>query len=165
MPFFLKIMAIKALVPPRQVPTHLIGPFEVQLIFYLLQYLINWLFEQRINYLSPQRWRLVREVFTGTIFLISTSPRIPFLWKDLSLALPLGLIFLYPLILTNTIHKLAHTKGRLYYQWLLQLMVLWEPHFKCSNCYILKISIYFIVCFPVSIWVDPKSLILPHGHE
>ena len=53
MPFVLMIMTIEALVPFEHIPTHLIRSLEVNLVFYLLQYLINWLFEQRIDYLSP----------------------------------------------------------------------------------------------------------------
>ena len=45
----------KALVPLRRIPTHLIGPSEIWFILYLLKYLINWLFEQKINHLSPRR--------------------------------------------------------------------------------------------------------------
>ena len=47
-PFFLMIMAVKALVSFGLVAIHFVGPFEIQFIFFfnLLQYLVDWLFKQ-----------------------------------------------------------------------------------------------------------------------
>jgi len=53
MSFVLMVMAKEALVPPRWVSTDLIGPFERRFILYFLQYLIYWLFKQRVDQLNP----------------------------------------------------------------------------------------------------------------
>ena len=70
-PFFLVIMAVKAMVSPRWIPPILLGHLKYGLFFYLLQYLIDWLFEQWINHLSPRRWYLIMEI---SIYLIVRFP-------------------------------------------------------------------------------------------
>ena len=48
----LVVMAIKVLIALHGISYHLIWPFEEQLILNLFQYLVHWLSEHSINYLS-----------------------------------------------------------------------------------------------------------------
>ena len=51
----LMVLAIKALITPHRVSCHLIWPFKEQLILDLLQNLVPWFLEHRINNLSIGR--------------------------------------------------------------------------------------------------------------
>ena len=54
-PLVLMVLAIKALVTPHGVSSHLIWPFEERLILYLLQNPMHRFLERRINRLSISR--------------------------------------------------------------------------------------------------------------
>ena len=69
-----------------------------------------WLSEYRVNHLRSCRPRLSSKIPLGLAIIVFVGPKIsPILRDNLSLSLPLLLVFLNPLVLVNTIHKLMHT--------------------------------------------------------
>ena len=115
MPSVLVVLAVKALIAFRGVATHVIWPFKEQLVLDLLQNLMYWFSEHRINHLSISGPRLPSIVSPGLIIVVSVQPEIPPLLKDnlsLPLPLPLLLVFLDLIILINSVHKLAYTDSR-----------------------------------------------------
>ena len=52
----LVVVAIKALITPHGISCHLVWPFEERLILNLFQYLVHWLSEHSINYISVGRF-------------------------------------------------------------------------------------------------------------
>ena len=120
----LVILAIKALIMPHKISCYLIRPFEERLVFNLLQDLLYWFLEHRINHLGVGRSRLPNKVFLRSVIIVSVQLEIPnFLRDNLSLSSPLQLVFLYPFVLVNPFHKLAHTNNRLTSQRFPQIML------------------------------------------
>ena len=112
-PSVLVVLAVKALIAFRGVATHVIWPFKEQLVLDLLQNLMYWFSEHRINHLSISGPRLPSIVSPGLIIVVSVRPEIlPLLKDNLSLPLPLLLVFLDLIILINSVHKLAYTDSR-----------------------------------------------------
>ena len=154
----LVILLIKALITPHRISCHLIRPFKEWLIFNLLQNLLYWFSEHSINHLGVGRSRLPSKVFPRSVIIVSVRPEIPPLLKDhLSLSFPLQLVFFYPFVLVNLIHKLAHTSNRLISQRFPQIMLDWEASLESINGHIIIVSIYLIKHFPVSIQVGLQS--------
>ena len=72
-----------------------------------------WLSEHRINRLRSHRPRLPSKIPLGPVIIVSFRPEIPLVLRDnLSLSLPLLLVFLNLLVFVNTIHKQTHTPYR-----------------------------------------------------
>ena len=72
-----------------------------------------WLSEYCVNHLRSCRPRLSSKIPSGPAIIVFVRPKIsPILRDNLSLSLPLLLVFLNPLVLVNTIHKLMHTPYR-----------------------------------------------------
>ena len=117
------VLAMKTLVSPRRVSTHLVQPFEVWLVLNLLQNLIHQFLEHRVNHLRYCRHRLPRIIPSRSVIVIAVRPEItPLLGDDLNLSLALLLVLLNLLILINLIHKLAYIGNRLPDQRLPQVM-------------------------------------------
>ena len=84
---------------------------------------MHWLSEHRADHLSSSRSRLPSKISTRPIIVVPIQLEIPHLLRDnLSLPLPLLLVLLYPFILINPVHELAHTSYRLPGQQLPQIM-------------------------------------------
>ena len=66
----LMVLAIKALIVPHWVSYHLIWPLEEWLILDLLQNLVRWFLEHRINHLSIGRPWLPSEVFLRSVVIV-----------------------------------------------------------------------------------------------
>ena len=99
------ILVIQALIPFGRVPPHLIGPFEVKFIFYLLKDLIYWLLEHQADHWSITIGGLAKKVCPWSVKAISIRLRIPSLrCENLGLPLALYLIFFSPLVFINAIH-------------------------------------------------------------
>ena len=121
---FLIVLAMKILVTPHGVSSHLVWPFEVRLILDLLQDLLYWLSEHRVNHLRSCRLRLPSEIPSRPIIIIFVLPEIPPILRDnLSLSFPLLLVFLNLLVFVNTVHRPMHTPYRLLGQGLSQIML------------------------------------------
>ena len=161
----LMIMAIKALITPYRISCHLIQSFEERLVFNLLQNLLYWLSEHSINCLGVGRSWLPKKIFPRSVIIDPVRPKIlPLLSDHLSLSFPLYLVFLYPSVLVNPIHKLVHTGNRLTSQRFPQIMLGWEAYLKSTNGHIIEVSVYFVKHLLVSIRVSLQSLPIPHGH-
>ena len=110
---FLVVLAMKALVAPHGVFSHLVWPFEVWLILDLLQNFMHWFSEHHVNHLRSRKPKLLGKIPSGSIIVVSVRPEVsPLLRDNLSLFLPLLLVFLNPLILINSVHELAYTGSR-----------------------------------------------------
>ena len=83
----LVVLAIKALITPHRVSCHLIWPFKEQLILDLLQNLVHWFSEHRINHVSISRPWLPNKVSPRSVVIVPIRPEIPPLWW-ITLALP-----------------------------------------------------------------------------
>ena len=109
----LMVLAIKALVTPHRVSSHLVWPFEERFILYLLQNLMHRFSEHNINHLSVGRPKLPCKISLRSVIIVSVRPEIPHLLRDnFSLSFTLLLVFLNPFVLINSIHKLKHTSNR-----------------------------------------------------
>ena len=110
----LVVLAVKTLVVPHGFSSHLVWPFEVCLILDLLQDLMYWFSEHRVNYVRSHRPRLPSKIPMGSVIAVTVRPKIlPLLKDNLSLSLPLLLVFLNPLVFVNMIHKPTHTPYQL----------------------------------------------------
>ena len=120
----LVVLAVKALITLHKVASHLIWSFKEWLILDFLQNLVHWFSEHRVNHLSIGRPQLPSKVSPRPVIVVSVRPEIPPLLRDnLSLPLPLLLVFLDPLILINPIHKLTYIGCRFPSQRLPQTML------------------------------------------
>ena len=114
MPSLLVVLAMKALIAPQGVSTHLIRPFEVWFVLDLLQNLMHWFSEHNVNHLRSCRPRLPSKIAPGFVIVVAVRSEIPHLLRDnLTFSLALLLILLNPLIPINSIHELAYTSNRL----------------------------------------------------
>ena len=144
MPSLLVILVKKTLVAPHGVFSHLICPFEVWLVLDLLQDLMCWLLEYRINHLKSRRPRLPSKIPPGPVIIISVRLKIPsILWDNLSLSLPLLLVFLNLFVFVNTIHK---------------------PILKSPYSHVIKVPINLVEHLPVSVRVHFQGLPFSYGH-
>ena len=96
------VLAIKALVTPHGVSSHLIWPFEERLILYLLQNPMHRFLERRINRLSISRpWLPSKVILRSVVAVVPVWPEISHLLKDnLDFSFPLFLVFFNPLYLS-----------------------------------------------------------------
>jgi len=73
-----------------------------------------WFSKHCINHLRSHRPRLLGKIPSGSVIVVSVQPEVPPLLRgNLSLSLPLVLVFLDPLVLINSIHELAYTGSKL----------------------------------------------------
>ena len=112
-PSLLVVLVMKTLIAPHGVFFHLVWPFEVWLILDLLQDLMHWLSEHRVNRLRSCRPRLPSKIPSGSVIVVAVRPEIPPLLRD-NLALPLALLLVLfdPFILIYPIHELAYTGSK-----------------------------------------------------
>ena len=145
---------MKILVTPHGISSHLVWPFEVRLIFDLLQDLMHWFSEHNVNHLRSRRPRLPNKIPSRFVIIVSVRPEIPHVLRDnLSLSFPLLLVFLNPLVFINTIHKATHTPYRLLGQGLSQIMLGRQADLKSPYSHIVKVSIDLIKHLPVSVQI------------
>ena len=112
MPLLLVILAIKALVAPQGVFSHLVWPFKVQLVLDLLQDLMHWFSEHIVNHLRSRKPGLPGKIPSESVIVVTVRLEIPHLLRNnLTLPLTLLLVFLDPFILIYLIHELAYTGG------------------------------------------------------
>ena len=150
----LVILSIKALITPHRISYHLIRPFEERLIFNLLQNLLYWFSEYNINHLGVGRSGLPNKVFSRSVIIVPIHLNIPSILRDhLSLLFPLQLVFFYPPVLVNLIHKLTHTGNMLTSQKFPQIMLGWKTSLESTYGHIVIVSFYFIKHLPLSIRV------------
>ena len=109
----LVVLAMKALVVPQRISTHFVRPFEVWLVFYLLQNLMHRFSKHNVNHLRSCRLRLPSKILSGSVIVVTVRPEIPHLLRDnLAFSLALLLVLFNPFILVNPIHELAYTGNR-----------------------------------------------------
>ena len=109
----LVILAVQVLVSLCGLPCHFVRPFEVWFVLDLLQHLVHWFSEYNPDAPHTGRLWLPRKVSPRTAVCVSVRPEIPPLLRDnLLLSSALYLVLLYPLILVNPVHQLAHAGGR-----------------------------------------------------
>jgi len=121
---FLVVLAMKTLVAPHGVSSHLAWPFEVWLTLDLLQDLMYWFSEHRINHLRSHRSRLPGKILLGSVIIVVVRTEIPSLLRDnLTLPLALLLVLLDLFTLIYLIHELAYTGSRFLSQRLPQAML------------------------------------------
>ena len=83
-----------------------------------------WLSKYRVNHLRSHILRLPSKILSGPVIIVSVRPEIPYVLRDnLSIPLPLLLVFLNLLVFVNTIHKPTHTPYQLLGQGLSQIML------------------------------------------
>ena len=123
-PSVLVVLAMKALITLHGVTSHLIWPLKELLVLNFLQNSVYLFSEHRVNHLSSGRPRLPSKVSPGPVIVVAIRPEILHLLRDnLSLPLPLLLVFLDPLILINSVHKLMYTASKFPNQKLPQTML------------------------------------------
>ena len=143
-------LAIKVLIASHGFPCHLIRPFKVWFVLDFLQYSMYWFLEHSTDSLCVSCSRLLYEISSRAIVVVSVQPEIPPLLRDnLFLSLTLQLVFLYSFILINPIYQLVHTIGRLASQRLSQAVLGWETVFTGVNGDIVKVAIHFIIHLPI----------------
>jgi len=165
MPPFLMVLAMKTLVAPHGVSSHLVWLFEVWLILDLLQDLMYWLSEHRVYHLRSCRPRLPKQIPLRPAIIVSIRLEIPPVLRDnLSFFLPLLSVFLNPFVFINVIHKPTHTPHRFLSQGLSQIMLSSQDDFKSPYSHIFKVPINLIEHLLVSVRVRFQGLPFLHGH-
>ena len=113
-----------------------------------------WLSEYCVNHLRSCRPRLPNKIPSGLVIIVSVRPEIPPVLRDnLSLSLPLLLVFLDPLIFVNTVHKPTHTPYWLLGQRISQIMLGGQADLKSPYSHVIKVSIDLIKHLTVSVRV------------
>ena len=164
MPPILVVLAMKVLIALHEVTSHLIWPFKEWFILDFLQHLVYWFSEHCVYHLSISRPWLPSKVSLRPVIVVSVWPEIhPLLRDNLSLPLPLLLVFLDPFILINPVNELAHTSSRFPNQRLPQTMLGRLANLESPDGYIIKVTIYLMKHFPVSVWVCFQGLPFMHG--
>ena len=139
--------------------------FEVWLVLDLLQDLMYWFLEHRVNHLRSRRPKLPRKIPSGPIIIVFVRPKIPHVLRDnLNLSFPLLLVFLDPLVFVNTIHKPTHTPYQLLGQGLSQIVLGRQANLKCPYSHVIKIPIDLIEHLLVSVQVRFQGLPFSHEH-
>ena len=158
------VLAIKALVTPRGVSSHLVWLFEKRLILELLQNLMHQFSEHCINHLGVGRPWLSSVISPRLVIIELVRPKIPPLLRDnLHFTFPLLLVFLNPFVLINLVYELAHTNNRFASQGLPQTVLSKKADLKSTNGHVFKVTIYLIVHFPIPVRVCFQDLPLSHG--
>ena len=125
-----------------------------------------WLSEHRVNHLKSRRPRLLSKIPFGPIIIVSVRPKIPPILRDnLSLSLPLLLVFLNSLVFVNTIHKPMHTPYQLLGQGLSPIMLDWQADLKSPYSHVIKVPIDLIEFLLVSVRVRFQGLPFSYGHR
>nr|POE93761.1 hypothetical protein CFP56_30531 [Quercus suber] len=162
---FLVVLAMKTLVAPHGVSSYLVRPFEVWLILDLLQDLMHWFSEHRVNHLRSRKPRLSSKIPLGSVIVVAVRPEIPHLLRDnLTLPLTLLLVFLDLLVFINAVHKLTHTSYQLFGQEFSQIMLGGQADLENSYSHVIKIPINLIKHLPVFVRVCFQGLTFSHGH-
>ena len=108
----LVILAVQVLVLLCGLPRHFVRPSEVWFVLELLQHLVHWFSEYSPDAPCTGRLWLPHKVSPQTTVCVPVRPEIPPLLRDnLFLSSALHLVLLYPLILVNPVHQLAHAGG------------------------------------------------------
>jgi len=98
------------------------------------------LLEYRVNHLRSRRPKLPSKIPSGPALIVSVRPEIPSVLRDnLSLSLPLLLVFLDPLVFINAIHKPTYTLYRLLGQGLSQIVLGRQADLKSPYNFIIKV--------------------------
>ena len=151
---FLVVLVMKTLVALHGISSHLVWPFEIWLILDLFQDLMHWLSEHRVNHLRSRRPRLPSKIPSGPATIVSIRPEISLILMDnLSISLPLLLIFLNPFVFFNATHKPTHTPYRLLSQGFSQIMFSRQADLKSLYSHVVKVLIDLIKHLPVSVQV------------
>ena len=109
----LVILAIQVLVLLYGLPRHFVRPSEVWFVLDLLQHLVHWFSEYSPDAPCTGRLWLPHKVSPQTTVCVPVRPEIPPLLRDnLFLSSALHLVLLYPLILVDSVHQLAHADGK-----------------------------------------------------
>ena len=109
----LVILAVQVLVSLCGLPRHFVQPSEVWFVLDFLQHLVHWFSEYSPDAPCAGRLWLPCKVSHRTTVCVPVQPKIPPLLRDnLLLPFALHLVLLYPLILVDPVHQLAHTGGR-----------------------------------------------------
>ena len=99
------VLAIKTLIALYGVSSHLIRPFEIWFILYLIKDLVYRLPEHCVNYLGNSMPSMYSKISFGLIIIISLRLKVSSVRGDyLRLPLPLLLILFNTFILINSIH-------------------------------------------------------------
>ena len=109
----LMVLAVKALVAPHRVSSHLVRPSEERFVLNLLQNLMHRFSEHCTNRLGVGRPWLFSTISSRSVIIESVRLEISHLLRDnLYFTFSLLLVFLHPFVLINPVHKLAHTSKR-----------------------------------------------------
>ena len=110
----LVILAVQVLVLLCGLPRHFVQPSEVWFVLDFLQHLVHWFSEYSLDAPCAGRLWLPCKVSPRTTVCVPVQPEIPHLLRDnLLLPFALHLVLLYPLILVDLVHQLAHAGGRI----------------------------------------------------
>ena len=108
----LVILAIQVLVSLYGLSRHFSRPSEVWFVLDFLQHLVHLFSEYSPEVPRAGRLWLPRKVSPQTTICVPIQPEIPPLLRDnLLLPFALHLVLLYPLILVDPVHQLAHAGG------------------------------------------------------
>ena len=163
MSMVLIVLKIQTLIAFHGVSSHLIRSLEEWLIFYFLQNLMYRFSEYSVNHLRG--WSILPcEISHRIVIIISVWPEIPPLLRDnLLLSFPLRLVLFHSFVFVNLVHKLTYTGDRLTSQGFPQAVLSWEIAFKSADGDVIKVSVYLIIHFPISVRVCFYSFSLMHG--
>ena len=108
----LVISVVHVLVSLCGLPRHFVRLSKAWFVLDLLQHLVHWFSEYSPDAPCAGRLWLPRKVSPRTSVYVPVRPEIPHLLRD-NLLLPsaLHLVLLYPLILVDPVHQLAHASG------------------------------------------------------
>ena len=148
----LVVLTIKTLITPSRVSTHFVWPFKIWLVLDFFQQLMYWISEHSIYHLRGCRLRLPSKIPTRSTVVVTVQPEIPHLLRDnFAISLSLLLVLFNPLVLVNSIHKLAYTVDRFPSQKLPQAMLGWHAKLESANDHIVKVAINLVKHFPISV--------------
>ena len=106
------------------------------------------------------------EISPRLVVIVSIRLEIPSVLRDhLNLSLPLLLVLIDLLILVNVVHKLAHAPNWFPGQGFPQIVLDGQADLESSYRHIVKVPIYFVEHFPVSIKISFQGFPLVHGHR
>ena len=110
--FSMVILAVQVLVSLCGLPRHFVRPSEVWFVLDFLQHLVHWFLKYNPDVPRASCLWLPRKVSPRTTVYVLVRPEIPhFLRDNLLLPSTLPLVLLYPLLLVDSVHQLAHTSG------------------------------------------------------
>ena len=124
-----------------------------------------WLSKHRVNHLKSCKPKLPNKIPSRPTIIVSVRSEIPLVLRDnLSLSLPLLLIYLNPFVFIDTIHKPMHTPNRLLGQGFSQIILGGQADLEGPYSHVIKIPIDLINHLPISIRVRFQSLSFLYGY-